>query len=58
MQGSGIFLRDAALKGYLRLENLKGLTRDYSNKKIESKVMQLKLIRTTDFVSEKMKIEI
>lgn len=58
VQGSGIFLRDAALKGYLSLENLRGLTRDYPDKKIESKVIQLKLIEAPDFVSEKMKIEI
>ena len=58
VQGSGIFLRDAALKGYLSLENLRGLRRDYPDKKIESKVIQLKLIEAPDFVSEKMKIEI
>ncbi len=33
IQGSGIFLRESALKGYLSLESLKGLTRDYPNKK-------------------------
>lgn len=58
VQGSGIFLRDAALKGYVSLENLRGLTRNYPNKKIESKIIKLSLIEAPDFVSEKMKIEI
>lgn len=58
VQGSGIFLREAALKGYVSLENLRGLTRNYPNKKIESKIIKLSLIEAPDFVSEKMKIEI
>ena len=40
IQGSGIFLRESALKGYLSLESLKGLTRDYPNKKVESNVIE------------------
>ncbi len=58
IQGSGIFLRESALKGYLSLESLKGLTRDYPNKKIVSKVIELKLIQANEKIASQMKCDV
>lgn len=58
VQGSGIFIREAALKDYLSLENLKGLTRDFPNKKIKSKLVKLDILKADKELSEKMKCTI
>ncbi len=58
IQGSGIFLRESALKGYLSLESLKGLTRDYPNKKIESNVIELKLVQADEQKAAVMKCDV
>ena len=58
IQGSGIFLRESALKGYLSLESLKGLTRDYPNKKIVSKVIELKLMQANETIASEMKCDV
>lgn len=58
VQGSGIFVREAALKDYLSLENLKGLTRDYPNKKVEAKPLEINLILADEELAKKMKCEI
>lgn len=58
IQGSGIFLRESALKGYLSLESLKGLTRDYPDKKIVSKVIELKLMQADERIASKMKSDV
>ncbi len=58
VQGSGIFIRENGIKGgYLSLESLKGLTRDYPDKKIETKVLNLELIEASKDIAEKMKCE-
>lgn len=58
IQGSGIFLRESALKGYLSLESLKGLTRDYPNKKIDSKVLELELMKADEKLAVEMKCDV
>ncbi len=58
IQGSGIFLRESALKGYLSLESLKGLTRDYPNKKVESNVIELKLVQADEQKAAIMKCNV
>lgn len=57
VQGSGIFIREAALKDYLSLENLKGLTRDFPDKKIDSQLIEIKVIEADEELARKMKCE-
>lgn len=57
VQGSGIFIREAALQEYVSLENLKGLTRDFPNKKIESTIIEIKIIKADEELAKKMKCE-
>lgn len=58
VQGSGIFLREAAVKDYISLENLKGLTRDYPNKTIKSHVIDFKVIKANEELAKQMKCEL
>ena len=58
VQGSGIFIRDAALHDYISLENLKGLTRDYPNKKIGSKIIRLEILEANEELAEKFQCSI
>lgn len=58
VQGSGIFLREAAVKDYISLENLKGLTRDYPNKTIKSHVIDFKVIQADEELAKQMKCEL
>lgn len=58
IQGSGIFLREAALKGYLSLESLKGLAREYPPKKVRSRIIELKIVEADEKVATEMKCEI
>lgn len=58
VQGSGIFLREAAVKDYISLENLKGLTRDYPNKTIKSQVIDFKVVQADEELAKQMKCEI
>lgn len=58
VQGSGIFIREASLEDCLSLENLKGLTRDYPNKKIDSKIIEMKVISMDEELAMKMKCEV
>lgn len=58
IQGSGIFIREAVLKGYISLETLKGLTRDFPDKNIYSKVISIEVIKSDNELSEKMKCDL
>lgn len=53
VQGSGIFIREAALHDYINFENLNGLTRDYPNKKIGAKIIRLETLNATAELAEK-----
>ena len=48
VQGSGIFIRESILKGYISLETLKGFTRDFPNREIESKVINIEVIQADE----------
>lgn len=58
VQGSGIFIRESALKDYISLEQLKGLTRDFPNKNIKSKVINIDIVSSDKELSEKFKCDI
>lgn len=58
VQGSGIFIREASLQDYVSLENLKGLTRDFPNKKIESKLIELTIIQAEELLAKQMKCDV
>ena len=58
VQGSGIFIRDTVLKDYISLETLKGLTRDFPNKNIYSKVISIEVVKYDKELSEKMKCDL
>lgn len=58
IQGSGIFLREAATKGYFSLERLKGFTRERPDEKVESKVIDLKIIEATEEMAHEMRCDV
>ena len=58
VQGSGIFIREASLQDYVSLENLKGLTRDFPDKKIESKLINLMVINADEDLAKQMKCDV
>ena len=58
VQGSGIFIRESILKGYISLETLKGFTRDFPNREIESKVINIEVIQADEKLARKMKCDI
>ena len=58
VQGSGIFIREASLQDYVSLENLKGLTRDFHDKKIESKLINLMVINADEDLAKQMKCDV
>ena len=58
VQGSGIFIREASLQDYVSLENLKGLTRDFPDKKIESKLINLMVIIADEDLAKQMKCDV
>ena len=58
VQGSGIFIREASLQDYVSLENLKGLTRDFPDKKIESKLINLMVINADEDLDKQMKCDV
>ncbi|OPJ55656.1 GntR family transcriptional regulator [Alkalithermobacter paradoxus] len=57
VQGSGIFVREAAFKGYVNLERLKGLTTDFPTNKIETKIIDFKLTHADKDLAQKMRCE-
>ena len=58
VQGSGIFIRESAQKDYVSLENLKGLTRDFPNSKIDSEIIDIKVIAADKELSRKMECKV
>ena len=58
VQGRGIFIREASLQDYVSLENLKGLTRDFPDKKIESKLINLMVINADEDLAKQMKCDV
>ncbi|MGL4972853.1 MAG: GntR family transcriptional regulator [Culicoidibacterales bacterium] len=58
VQGSGIFIRESALMDYVSLENVRGLTRDYPDKKVEAKMLDLEIIEANQEIAQKMRCAI
>ena len=58
VQGSGVFVREAAFKNYVSLEEVKGLTRDFPNSEIKSEIIKLEVVKSNEEISKKMKCEI
>ncbi|MGL4623358.1 MAG: GntR family transcriptional regulator [Culicoidibacterales bacterium] len=58
VQGSGIFVRESALMDYVSLENVRGLTRDYPDKKVEAKMISLEIIEADAEIAQKMRCEV
>ncbi len=58
VQGSGIFIRESALMDYVSLENVRGLTRDYPDKKVEAQMISLEIIEANEKIAKKMRCEI
>ncbi|MGL5295824.1 MAG: GntR family transcriptional regulator [Culicoidibacterales bacterium] len=58
VQGSGIFVREAALQDYVSLENVKGLTRDFPTKQVEAKLLSLEVIDADEELAEAMQCEV
>ncbi|MGL5384101.1 MAG: GntR family transcriptional regulator [Tannerellaceae bacterium] len=58
VQGSGIFVREAALQDYVSLENVKGLTRDFPTKTVHAKLLKLEIIEANKTLANEMQCEI
>ncbi|MGM9531460.1 GntR family transcriptional regulator [Intestinibacter sp.] len=58
VQGSGMFVREAILKGYVSLETLRGLTRDFPDRDISSKVVSIEVLEAEEALARKMKCAI
>ena len=58
VQGSGIFVRDAALKNYFSLENLRGFTKDWPNSDISAEILEFKIIYSDEKLSHNMKCDV
>lgn len=58
VQGSGVFLREFAKLGCVNMKDMNGLTKLYSNEKLESKVLNFSLIDADEELASKMKCEV
>lgn len=59
VQGSGVFIREMSESvNVVNLQNMNGLTKDFPNKKIETKVIDFKLIKANEELAQKMQCEI
>ncbi|MGI6109842.1 MAG: GntR family transcriptional regulator [Eubacteriaceae bacterium] len=57
VQGSGIFLRATSGEDYISLERLKGLTRDFPDRKIESRVIHLEIQEAGEEMGKRLGIK-
>lgn len=55
VQGSGIFIRQRSKEGYITLGNMRGLTGDFSSKKITTKLLNLELVKADEEIADKMR---
>lgn len=58
IQGSGVFVRDNLGPNMINLQNMNGLTNDFSDREIRTEVINFDLIQADKTLSEKMKCEI
>lgn len=55
VQGSGMFIREVTREGSIVVNNMRGLSRDFPNSRVESKVLELKVIKATREIADKLK---
>lgn len=58
VQGSGMFVREFSREGAIVVNNMKGLSRDFPNNTINSKVLELKVINPCEDIADKLKCDI
>lgn len=58
VQGSGIFVRPTSRDGYINITNMRGITTDFKDHKVESKILDFKIITADEELAEKMRCEI
>lgn len=58
VQGSGIFIRQTSKEGYINLQCMRGLGVEFGAERIKTKVLELKVIKSDEEISEKMKCDI
>lgn len=58
VQGSGAFIRESLGENFVNLQNMNGLTKDFADKTIETKVLDFKLIKADEKIANKMKCEV
>jgi GntR family transcriptional regulator of bglA len=58
VQGSGVFLREFSKLGCVDIKDMHGLTKQFSNEKLESRILEFSLINANQELANKMKCEI
>ncbi len=58
VQGSGVFVREMTEGTVVNLQNMNGLTEDFPDKKIETKVIDFKLIEANQDIADKMQCKL
>lgn len=58
VQGSGMFLREKSVTDYINLGSLRGLTKDLSSKRIETKVLELHVIEADKVTAKQLRCEV
>lgn len=58
VQGSGIFVRQTCKEGYINISNMRGLTKDLEDKKIETKILKFDVTKADEEMAEKMKCKV
>ncbi|MBM7650408.1 GntR family transcriptional regulator of bglA [Bacillus ectoiniformans] len=54
VQGSGVFIRTHHNKGYVNLEKLQGVTNDFSDRRVENKLLEFKQLTADENLAENM----
>lgn len=58
VQGSGMFLRETSVTDYINLGSLRGLTKNLVSQNIETKVLEIEVIKANEEIVERMQCEI
>lgn len=61
VQGSGIFLRQNHIEGYINISNMKGLTKDLpdiARKELKNKIIKFEVVKADEDLANKMKCDI
>jgi len=57
VQGSGMFLREKSGSDYINLGSLRGLTKDLTSKKIETKILALHVVEADEGIAKQLRCE-